>query len=70
MKRGGDFLEYPNIKAELSRKGMTAGEFATILGVTQSTFSNWMNGRTNIDMKHAKEIAKELDMSMDYLFAN
>lgn len=62
-------MAYPNIKAELARKGMTQKELAIIVGVHESTFSQWVNGNTEPLISQALKIAKALDSSVDYLFA-
>ena len=37
-----------NIKEIITRRGMTQGEFAKLLGVSPAEVSNWVNGKRNI----------------------
>lgn len=62
-------MAFPNIKAELARKGMTAKELARIVDVSEATFSSWMHGKTRPDIEQARVMAGTLGVTMDYLFA-
>lgn len=61
-------MQYPNLKAELARNGMTAQELAEKVGVTGTTMSLWMNGERFPRLPEAKAMAKLLNSTMDYLF--
>lgn len=62
---------FPNLDAELARMKMTRKELAAEIGVTATTLSLKLNGKTDISLSeclHIKEAIKS-DKSVDYLFA-
>lgn len=72
---------YPNVSAEIKRAGLLQGEIASILGMTQTTFSQKLSGKypfTLAEAKKVKEIivkAKEekgitinIDLPLEVLF--
>lgn len=61
---------YPNLLAELARRKMTYKEMATKLGMTTSSFSQKVNGKSGFSLKDAKRIKAILatDESLEYLF--
>lgn len=61
-------MKYPNIKAELARKGLSAQDLAEKIGVTSTTFSFWMNGRSEPSISKAIAIAEILGCDVLYLF--
>lgn len=62
-------MAYPNVKAEMARKNITAQELAKDVGVTAQTFSSWMSGKTAPSIKSAIKIAEILERDVAYLFA-
>lgn len=65
---------YPNLRAELKRRGITLEKLAQLLNITVSTLSLKMNGRYAFTFNEAKQIKSilneisPLDMSLDVLF--
>jgi len=61
---------YPNLKAELGRRGVTTTKLAEVLDVTIPTMSMKMNGKTPITLKEAKMIKDylETDVPLEVLF--
>lgn len=60
---------YPNIEAERVRKGYSREELAKHLGVSLSTYYNWMAGRTAIPSTALKKMAEIFGANIDYLLA-
>lgn len=62
---------YPNLKAEMARKGVTLGVLAEFLGVTIGTLSLKLNGKYPITWDEANKIKKFLgvDISLEVLFS-
>ena len=63
-------MKYPNLRAEMARRGMKQKDLATLLGVTEATASRWLTGSRSMKLEEAKTIANELNERMDYLFAD
>ena len=59
-------MQYPNIDAERSRKGMSMEDFAQALGVSRKTVYNWM-AKGNIPQKKLEMMADLFKCSADYL---
>lgn len=57
-----------NLRIMMKRKWIIQDELADRLGVTQTTVSNWINGRSAPDSLTLRKIAKILDCSMDDFF--
>ncbi len=63
---------FKNLKAELARKGLSANnEIAKILGCTDRSASNKLNGKTALTVREAEAIKNSLfpHLTLDYLFA-
>ena len=62
---------YSNLKAELTRKGVTVKTVAQIWGVHENTAHNKINGASPITIEEAFKIKAELfpDLEFTYLFA-
>ena len=58
---------YPNIEAERVRKGMSREELAEKIGISLSTYYNWMTGRTAITSTALKKMAGIFGTTIDYL---
>ena len=56
-----------NLKTLRTDAGLTQGELAKRIGVSQKTVSSWETGRTDPVMKDIVNICKALDCSMDKL---
>lgn len=61
---------YPNLRAEIVRRGLFMADVAKELGCTESTFSLKMTGKLGFTLKEAFAIKKMLntDLSIDVLF--
>ena len=61
---------FPNLEAEMARKKITQHKLAEILGVTPTTLSFKLNGRSTLSLKECVEIKKQAfpDKKLDYLF--
>jgi len=64
-----EVAKYPNLKAEINRRGMTFAEFAKSVGVSEKTVSNWINGNSAPSIDKAREISQAMSAPIDYLFA-
>lgn len=58
---------FPNIEAERARTKMSQQYLAEYLGVSIRTFSNWMNGKSDIPCSAIAKLAKLWGKSTDYL---
>ncbi len=65
-----DVIMYPNLKAEIARKGETFGSVANICNITSNTFSQKINGKSEFTIDEAMKIADflEADMPLQILF--
>lgn len=61
--------KYPNLKAEINRRGFTFATFAKSVDVSENTVSNWINGNSAPSIDKAREISLALSAPIDYLFA-
>lgn len=63
---------YPNLNAELARKGWTIAKLADKTGISYSTLRAKLKGNTNLSLSEACDIKKALGvtMSLDELFFN
>lgn len=61
---------YPNLSAELARKGLKQKDIVSILKVRPATVSHKLQGKSPLMIDEAIKIQKSLfpDMSLDYLF--
>lgn len=61
---------YPNLEAEMARSKITQAKLAEILGVTPTTLSFKLNGKSTLSLKECVQIKKNAfpDKSLDYLF--
>jgi transcriptional regulator with XRE-family HTH domain len=61
---------YPNLRAEIARKGVTATAIADALVITKGTLSLKMQGKSAFTVPEAKAIKKLLDadVTIDELF--
>ncbi|OLU40432.1 helix-turn-helix domain-containing protein [Ileibacterium valens] len=58
---------YPNINAELARRGMTQGDLAVFLGVGRKTVNKWLTGKSSIPVEVLCQLKKSWGTSIDYL---
>lgn len=59
-------MKYPNINAELARKGMTKTDLANQFGVSRRTVFNWLS-KGKIPMETAVKLSEFFGCSIDYL---
>lgn len=69
IEKGSDVL-FPNLEAEMARSKITQAKLAEILGITPTTLSFKLNGKSTLSLKECVEIKKNAfpDKSLDYLF--
>lgn len=62
---------FHNLEIEMARARKTQNELADALGITPTTLSFKLNGKSEISLKECIAIKKELqtEKSVDYLFA-
>lgn len=58
---------FPNIRAEIARHGKTHSDIAKLLGVSLNTFRWKMNGERPFLLDEIYTLAKEFNVSLDYL---
>lgn len=58
---------YPNIEAERVRNGLSREELARKIGISLSTYYNWLAGRTAIPSTSLKKMAQCFGVGIDYL---
>ena len=61
---------FPNLEAEMARSKITKAKLAEILGITPTTLSFKLNGKSTLSLKECVEIKKNAfpDKALDYLF--
>lgn len=55
------------VQSLLKQKKIRGYELADRIGVSQPTFSGWMNKRTKCSLEYRQKIARELDTTIEYL---
>lgn len=61
---------FPNLRAEMARKGITSKRLSIVIGVSPKTLSNKLYGRSEFTLAEMLAIKNRLfpDLSLDYLF--
>jgi hypothetical protein len=61
---------FPNLKAEMARKGIDGVTISSFVGCTPKTFSSKMNGKTEFTRSEIFTIQKEFfpSLTVEYLF--
>lgn len=61
---------FPNLEAEMARSKITQARMADMLGITPTTLSFKLNGKSTLSLKECVEIKKKAfpDKTLDYLF--
>ena len=61
---------FPNLRAEMARHNITGFELAKKLGITNGTFSQKYNGKSEFSLGEAMAIKKalETDLTIETLF--
>ncbi len=57
------------IRAEMARQKVTTKALAAAIGKHEQTVGNWINGRVDIPLVQAFQIAAELDLPLSMLYA-
>lgn len=62
---------FPNLRAEMTRKGLKTKDIAEILSVSEKTVRNYLTGRTKIPYLDVLKIRSKLfpNLEIGYLFA-
>lgn len=61
-------LKYPELLGEMAKNGDTQRSLATILGITYSSVSRRMTGRSKFTIDEIDKICKHYNKSYDELF--
>lgn len=61
---------YPNLKAELARRALSAADVAAKLGISERTFYNKLNGDTDFWFAEVMTLKNILNCPIDYLFSD
>jgi transcriptional regulator with XRE-family HTH domain len=61
-------LKYPNLRAEIARRGYTLNDFGKIIGVSPGAISLKLNGKRDFDIVEVKKICEHFNMSFEQLF--
>lgn len=56
-----------NISAELGRNNMTIEQLSELIGVSRTTISNWIKGKTSITAMALIKMSQAFHCSTDYL---
>ena len=61
---------FPNLKAEMARKNIDGITISAVIGCTQKTFSNKLNGKTEFTRSEIFTIQKDCfpNLTVEYLF--
>ena len=61
---------YPNLDGEMARFKITRGDLARRIGITPTTLSLKLNGKSNLSLKECVEIKEAIasNKTIDYLF--
>ena len=58
------------LKDARKKAGFTQGQVGEMIGVTQSTYSYWENGKVKIDHQSLEKLSKLFGVSIDFLLGN
>jgi len=63
---------YPNLEAEMARKGLKRKDLADVLNVRTATIYDKLNGKYPFTLNEAMKIRDNLfpDLTVDYLFSS
>lgn len=57
---------YPNLRAEIARKGLTVTSLARLVGMNRQTLETRLLGRSEFRFSEAKKIRDTLGINMPY----
>ena len=61
---------YPNMRAEMARRGETLGDLADLLGINRPYMSRKINKKSNFTQEQIDIIVSHFDEPYEYLFAD
>lgn len=61
-------VQYPNLAAEMARRGETQKELATLLKISRGTMSRKMNGKTEFTIGDVEILCEHFKMDYYELF--
>lgn len=61
---------YPNLRAEMARRGETVEDLADLLGITRPAMNLKINKKTGFNQKQIGLIISHFDEPYEYLFAD
>lgn len=61
-------MKYPNLRAEMARRGYTVETFGEIIGLKSGATSLKLNGKRDFDIVEIKKICEHFNMSFEVLF--
>ena len=61
--------KYPNLEAEMAKRGISRKDVAEAVGVSVVSVSKWLTDKSTPSVDKALAISKLLDNTVDYLFA-
>lgn len=61
---------YPNLEAEIARKGLTNADLSAICGIAEKSFSNKRTGKTEFVLSEMKALKAKCfpSCTLEYLF--
>ena len=63
-----EFVLYPNLRAEMGRRGLNMRTLGLVLGVTKATISRKLTGKGKWSLKDVDRLCKYFDCTYEYLF--
>lgn len=61
--------KYPNLEAEMAKKGVSRKDVAEAVGVSVVSVSKWLNDKSIPSVDKALAVSKMLGSTVDYLFS-
>lgn len=58
----------PNIRKFRNEKGLTQGDLAKLVGVTQQAIAKWESGDVDVSLKYVAPLARALGVSKELIF--
>ncbi len=62
-------VAFPNIKAEMGRRGETNGSMAKVLGMSVVSYGYKLQGKREFTLAEVHNLAEHFETSIDYLVA-
>lgn len=61
-------MKYPNLRAEMARRGYTLEKLGEVIGLKAGAISLKLNGKRDFDIVEIKKICEHFNMSFEVLF--